>query len=132
MAGDDDAPRGRATIRLNTPPPIDFDRDDSTPRPQPTTGNVPVPAAINAGRVACLVILSGPHEGDVIGLQPGRTYVLGRGDDADIRIQDDGISRAHASVKMETGTVLLEDTGSRNGTFVGGQKIQRRALADED
>ncbi|MBI3724401.1 FHA domain-containing protein [bacterium] len=38
--------------------------------------------------------------------------------------KDDRVSTRHAEIKEQGGTVMLTDLGSRNGTFVGGSKIQ--------
>jgi len=60
--------------------------------------------------------------------------VIGRGTDADLRINDPGISRRHARIVV-TGssqhpTITIEDLGSTNGITVNGQKVDRAALAD--
>jgi DNA-binding NtrC family response regulator len=50
-------------------------------------------------------------------LVPGRRLVLGRAEDADVRIDDAGVSRRHAV--FHAGPPLeVEDLGSANGTFV--------------
>jgi signal transduction histidine kinase/CheY-like chemotaxis protein len=63
------------------------------------------------------------------GQEVGRKYaltlpaVLGRGSDATILIEDGEVSRAHARIFAQGGDVLIEDLGSRNGTFVGNVPI---------
>ena len=42
--------------------------------------------------------------------------IIGRGQDADLRLSDPGISRHHAQVELRGGSVWLEDLGSTNGT----------------
>src|SRR4051794_3682570 len=57
--------------------------------------------------------------------------VLGRDDEADIVLQDPDsmLSRRHARIRLDNGNVVVEDLGSTNGTFVGGEKIaEPRAL----
>lgn len=54
---------------------------------------------------------------------------LGRGSDADIRIDDPGVSRAHCEIVLGT-PPLVRDLGSTNGTYVDGQKIGQLALMD--
>jgi DNA-binding CsgD family transcriptional regulator len=52
--------------------------------------------------------------------------VVGRGDDADLQLNDLGVSRRHAVLRVDNGTLFVEDLGSRNGTFVQGQPIDRK------
>jgi ABC transport system ATP-binding/permease protein len=42
---------------------------------------------------------------------------------ADLVIEDPGVSRRHARVHPDNGTVIVEDLGSSNGTYVNGQRI---------
>ncbi|HEY8076132.1 MAG TPA: sigma 54-dependent Fis family transcriptional regulator [Labilithrix sp.] len=50
-------------------------------------------------------------------LAPGKTLSVGRGDDVDIRIEDDAVSRRHATFHGGP-PVAVEDLGSANGTLV--------------
>jgi pSer/pThr/pTyr-binding forkhead associated (FHA) protein len=56
--------------------------------------------------------------------------VVGRGTDADLRINDPGVSRRHAELRLEAGDVVVEDLGSTNGTLVDGERVDRRRLHD--
>ncbi|MBL8740503.1 MAG: sigma 54-interacting transcriptional regulator, partial [Myxococcales bacterium] len=49
--------------------------------------------------------------------------VLGAGKDVDVVIADGAISRRHVSLKAVPEGVLVEDLGSRNGTFIAGHRI---------
>ena len=42
---------------------------------------------------------------------------------ADLVIPDPGVSRRHARIQAHNGTVIVEDLGSSNGTYVNGQRI---------
>ncbi len=53
----------------------------------------------------------------------GGGVVLGRGDSADIRIDDEFASEKHASFVLDGGIVLVEDLGSTNGTTIDGKPI---------
>ena len=55
--------------------------------------------------------------------------VLGRSTEADIRVDDPGVSRKHAEIRMGTPSVVL-DLGSTNGIIVDGQHTQRATLRD--
>ncbi len=47
---------------------------------------------------------------------------FGRGD-ADFRIDDDGLSRVHATVYRDGDNIWIVDENSTNGTFVNGGKV---------
>lgn len=67
-----------------------------------------------------------------IGVADGET-ILGRALDATIRFDVPGVSRRHARISVEGANVTVEDLGSQNGTYVRGEKIDRRAvLGDGD
>ena len=66
-------------------------------------------------------------------LPPG--FTIGRGSEADLRINDPGISRLHARVVVKQDAagevdVSVEDLGSTNGVIVNGQRVTNVALAD--
>ncbi len=71
--------------------------------------------------------------GNPIGLPAGSTTV-GRehGSGAGIVVPDPKASRNHASIHVTIDGVSIVDNNSRNGTFVNGQAIERRRLADGD
>jgi serine/threonine protein kinase len=50
-------------------------------------------------------------------------YVIGRGLEADIRIETPLISRSHARLSVRERECLIEDLGSSNGTFINGERI---------
>jgi hypothetical protein len=61
--------------------------------------------------------------------------VLGRGTDADIQINDPGVSRRHAEIRlMPEGPdgirVVMVDLGSTNGTLVNGRRTTEAELVD--
>ena len=59
-------------------------------------------------------------------LPPGE-YIIGRSAEADVRADTPLISRRHARLTLGHDHALLEDLGSSNGTFVGGQPIAERS-----
>jgi DNA-binding winged helix-turn-helix (wHTH) protein len=57
--------------------------------------------------------------------------VVGRAPDAGVWIDARGVSRHHARIVVARGAATLEDLGSKNGTYVGAQRVTApRALAD--
>lgn len=68
----------------------------------------------------------------VVPLAPGE-YLLGRDPGCAVWINSEFASRRHARLTVEADTVVLEDLGSRNGTFVNGERLTtRRQLAHRD
>jgi pSer/pThr/pTyr-binding forkhead associated (FHA) protein len=57
---------------------------------------------------------------------------LGRQSTNDIQLSEELASRQHARIIPSGRAFVIEDLQSANGTFVNGQKIQRRVLADGD
>lgn len=58
-------------------------------------------------------------------------FTIGRGTDADIRINDPGISRVHARLRVEApDRCTIEDLGSTNGLTVDGRRVQSSALRE--
>lgn len=53
--------------------------------------------------------------------------VLGRHPDARVRIDQTSVSRRHARISIRSGKAVLEDLQSRNGTFLGGRRLQKPA-----
>ena len=49
---------------------------------------------------------------------------VGRAEEAELRIDDRSISRAHARLILTEGAVHLADLGSRNGTHVNGERLE--------
>jgi DNA-binding winged helix-turn-helix (wHTH) protein len=59
--------------------------------------------------------------------------ILGRAPDAGIWIDAPGVSRHHARIMLDGAGAAVEDLGSKNGTYVRGQRITASApLADGD
>lgn len=60
----------------------------------------------------------------VVTLEPGNKIVMGRGHDADMRINDISVSRLHGTICLEpdSNKILLKDLGSKFGTLALIQK----------
>jgi DNA-binding winged helix-turn-helix (wHTH) protein len=58
---------------------------------------------------------------------------IGRHEECDLVIPDRQVSRKHARIRQEEGHYVIEDLGSKNGTFVNGQELTgTRVLEDKD
>src|SRR5215475_2407349 len=64
-------------------------------------------------------------------LPAGPSYTIGRDPKADIVVDEDRVSWQHAVLKLDSGSWVLEDTGSTNGTYVGSQKVNRITVDGE-
>jgi two-component system cell cycle response regulator len=80
---------------------------------------------------AYLTVLAGPRVGEMMEISD--ELVIGRGEQAGLRIGSTGISRQHLRlVPDERGLVTLYDLDSSNGTFVNGERVSGRKLSDGD
>ncbi|MEU9184857.1 DUF3662 and FHA domain-containing protein [Streptomyces sp. NPDC048484] len=59
----------------------------------------------------------------------GPTLVMGRSTEADVRIDDPGVSRRHCEIRTGTPSTI-QDLGSTNGIVVDGQHTTRATLRD--
>ncbi|RLB55418.1 MAG: GGDEF domain-containing protein [Deltaproteobacteria bacterium] len=80
---------------------------------------------------AYLIVLAGADVGKMFKLDQGET-VIGRSHRADIRLEDDSISRLHVKVTLQGTSVTIEDLNSSNGTLVNEQRISGENLGDGD
>ena len=56
--------------------------------------------------------------------------VLGRGTDVDLRIDDPGVSRRHAEVRLHGDEAIIVDLGSTNGVVLDGRVVEDAVLTD--
>lgn len=59
-------------------------------------------------------------------------YTVGRKVDRDLVIPDPRVSREHAHIVAENGEFFVVDQSSKHGTFVNGERVDRRKLARND
>ncbi|MCH2120988.1 MAG: FHA domain-containing protein [Planctomycetota bacterium] len=70
-----------------------------------------------------LKVVGGKNDGRLIAINVPE-FVIGRGETAHLRPQSDLVSRAHCSVLVADGKVVLRDLGSRNGTFLNDERLE--------
>jgi FHA domain-containing protein len=123
---------------FNGPIKIEFELDSSLPTGRFTVSSQAVAGITpRAGRATETAISRAPLVLEVNGtrhpLQPPG-LVIGRGSDADLRINDPGISRRHAQIRVSaTGPQVkidIVDLGSTNGIVVNGQRVQQADLQE--
>ena len=97
---------------------MDSRRDDDV------TQEVPLPPELRPKRTALtLHVVKGPRAGEVLTVDTAYA-ILGRGEDADLRIEDPSLSRIHARFAREGETLTVTDLDSRNGTLIDGIRIE--------
>jgi transcriptional regulator with GAF, ATPase, and Fis domain len=76
---------------------------------------------------AVLALTSGTARGDWVLLPAaeGDVVAIGKAPDNDLVVPDDTISRYHARIARVAGRLEITDVGSRNGTRVGGVRVER-------
>jgi pSer/pThr/pTyr-binding forkhead associated (FHA) protein len=71
-----------------------------------------------------VVIVEGGNKGETISLDQA-PLLIGRGNDAAIRLDDDYVSTRHARIANSGDQWFVEDLGSTNGTYVGNSRISQ-------
>ncbi|MDA7980593.1 MAG: SpoIIE family protein phosphatase [Pirellulales bacterium] len=72
--------------------------------------------------MAYLEVGAGRNIGQRIALD-GDSFVLGRHPNCDIVLDEGAVSRQHAKISRQNGKFIVEDLGSRNGTFVNNEEV---------
>ncbi|HTQ38932.1 MAG TPA: sigma 54-interacting transcriptional regulator [Pirellulales bacterium] len=84
-----------------------------------------------AQKFAYFTMTVGGRAGEHFLLDRAATTRLGRGEDCQIVLGDPLCSRVHSEVLLDgEGRWIIRDAGSRNGTFVNGQKTDEAVLAE--
>jgi FHA domain len=89
--------------------------------PPDATGVLPAMGPPNAAGDALeprLVVERAPGHTTGMEYDVGEGAILGRGDQAEIRLEDPFASSRHARLLRQGGIVVLEDLGSTNGTYL--------------
>ena len=56
-------------------------------------------------------------------IRMGQRFVLGRGRDVTVRVQDEKVSRRHVALELGPEGLMVTDLGSRNGSFLDGRQL---------
>jgi hypothetical protein len=79
-----------------------------------------------------LRFISGKYRGEEFPLEEGKVVTIGRSSDLDMVLVEEMVSRKHARILVDAGTITIEDLDSTNGTFVNGEKIHHARLREGD
>jgi hypothetical protein len=113
--GDPAAPPPGVPGAPGFPPP---DQQGQGPAPGPWLSPPPAPSAASLDVEGRIHRLAAP------------VTVIGRSTDADIVLDDAGVSRRHAEVHLVDGRARVIDLGSTNGTFVDGERVHAGNLTE--
>jgi serine phosphatase RsbU (regulator of sigma subunit) len=92
--------------------------------------SVRTPQTSSSGVFPALVLVQGNEQKNIV---LNRTpFSVGRKVDKDLVIADPRVSRDHALIVLEPEGFFLVDQGSKHGTFVNGERIQRQKLERND
>ncbi len=80
---------------------------------------------------AALLVIYGENIGKSYYIEK-EEQTIGRSDTSDIHLDQDSVSRDHAVIVSQSDRILIRDTGSTNGVFLNGRRIETAALHDGD
>jgi len=72
-----------------------------------------------------LKVLEGSSAGKLLPVNVP-TFFIGRGDDCHLRPNSSMISRRHCAIAIKEGRVAVHEFGSKNGTFINGERVNKR------
>lgn len=110
---------------------VEFDQTDKE-----FTGSLEVQAMKQRGPAAPATAVAPSPEHPILDINGEKwllteaVTVVGRGSEADITVDDSGVSRKHVEFRVTPSGVILTDLGSTNGTYVEGHKVDAATLLD--
>jgi two-component system, cell cycle response regulator len=113
------------------PPDDEKDPEEESQKTRVTRVDAMVTPTSSSSRAYLIVVAGKTSVGKMFPITG--ELVIGRAGSADIVLDDDGVSRRHARVRLlPTGNVELEDLNSTNGTYYMGERISSQMLKDGD
>jgi len=82
-------------------------------------------------RIPSIIVIQGNDTGQIFKLT-NSAMALGRGSGTPLRLNDNAVSRKHCLFEISPPHVTLIDLQSANGTFVNGESISKKRLANGD
>ncbi len=152
--GDIEEPEEEIPAPPPAPPPVEESREErreerreearEASKPEPTAydtifedtgGEEELPFNLSSETPLLLKVISGPNAGAEIGIEKGRTYIIGKDPNTcDVVFQDLSVSRNHARLTVSADGILeIEDLGSKNSTVVNGAPIaEKKTITPQD
>ena len=75
------------------------------------------------------LVVCGPDGVRSVPIELDRELVIGRHESCQVSLQAPALSRYHARFLRRAATVTVEDLGSRHGTWVGGERVEKAELS---
>ncbi len=88
-------------------------------------------AALSSVEPASLVVIDPNGQRTRVRLDP-LPFHIGRQPENQLILRDSRVSRMHARIFVDNRDYVLEDSGSRHGTFVNGKRVKRQELHNSD
>lgn len=98
----------------------------TTTRQTETNASAPISARTSAGPT--LMVIAGADAGRVVRVT-GHEVLIGRTSSCALVLPDPGVSRTHARLVLESSSYVVEDLGSKNGTFIDSTRIKKQSIA---
>ena len=80
------------------------------------------PTTRSRGAPTHVAVVDGANAGETVSLDDA-PILIGRGNDAAIRLDDDYVSTRHARIASSGDQWFVEDLGSTNGTYIGSHRL---------
>lgn len=84
-----------------------------------------------SAHVTVLHFIRGKYQGQEFPLDK-EAFIAGRSSEADLILADDAVSRKHARFYARRGRHWVRDLGSRNGTLINGERVEKHCLRSGD
>ncbi|WP_437986833.1 sigma 54-interacting transcriptional regulator [Sorangium sp. So ce117] len=98
-----------------------------------TTQTFELQGALDSRGICSYLLVIGASSSYRRALPSDGELIVGRSDEADVRLDTAAVSRRHAKLAVSGGEVRITDLGSHNGTLVNGERIEgARALGSGD
>jgi sigma-B regulation protein RsbU (phosphoserine phosphatase) len=91
----------------------------------------PTAAPPSAAEPASLVVIDPNGHRTRVPVEP-LPFHIGRQPESHLILRDSRVSRTHARIFVDNREYVLEDSGSRHGTFVNGKRVKRQVLRNSD
>ncbi|XXT24994.1 sigma 54-interacting transcriptional regulator [Sorangium sp. So ce429] len=89
-----------------------------------TTQTFDLQASLDSRGISSYLLVIGASSSYRRALPEEGELIVGRSDDADVRLDTAAVSRRHAKIVVSGGDIRITDLGSHNGTVVNGERIE--------
>src|SRR5438045_4072036 len=105
-------------------------RTEHNYQPMSATSGTTATMTVSSSALPVLLMVAGTEQTRIPIMKT--PFGIGRKTDKDLVIVDPRVSRDHAQIVMEGGDFFLVDLGSKHGTFVNGERVDRYRVNKND